>query len=174
MIRIILVSSLVLVLSSFGEFDRHSDTLENVSTTQRIIGNMKFIEEEWIDISEDHSVHVIRQRNPDSDQYISVGGQLFYPYSKVVSEVSYNNGLLDVLFEDINDDGYLDLIISGIVNYQYKDNIEIESVLFIYLCNDSLEKFVLKFKKASFDLDVKNDAIIQWEIRKRKGVIAPR
>jgi len=89
-------------------------------------------------------------------------------YSWLHHDFHYAGQELDVEFLDINGDGWQDLIISGIVYYTGTVDFEIyeqESVVFIYLCDSKEQRFVLKYKKASFDIEVENDAYVQWKKR---------
>jgi len=120
----------------------------------------------WQKLNDKWRVVVWKKKDFTDDMYLSIGGQKFYIYSALNSDVLFKNNELDVKFLDLNGDGCLDLLISGIVNYTSKIDYEIyeqENVVFIYLCNLKKQRFDLEFKKATFDLEVKKSAEKQWE-----------
>ena len=96
---------------------------------------------------------------------VSIGDQIFYASDGHADGASYSSGLFDFQFIDINGDRLKDVVFSGIVNYTGEVDDEIyerEDVVFIYLYDLEKKKYVLKYKKASFDLEISSDAGNQW------------
>jgi hypothetical protein len=115
---------------------------------------------QWVYLSEKNYVEMIHQRYKDKSGYIKIGDQSFYIYSygayNSSSSVWYVNNELSVDFVDLNNDGVRDLIISGAVSYKHRremDALDLEDVVFIYLCDMEKKSFVPIFKKASFDVE---------------------
>lgn len=110
-------------------------------------------------------VKIIEYKTIFDGGVLTIGTQCFYIYSGIDSNVHYTGGSLDVDLIDLNGDGERDLIISGIVNYTGEEDSEIyaqENVVFIYYCNMKRGEFIEGYKKASFDITVKDDAANLW------------
>ncbi len=139
---------------------------ENWTTSSAYRGFGKWDDFEfWVPLNDDWRVKVRGKKDYSKDMYLSVGGQLFYIYSNMDDDAQFNDHELNFEFIDLNGDGALDLLITGSINYTGKVDFEIyeqEDIVFIYLCNLGEEKFELKFKKASFDLEVKDSVSDQW------------
>ena len=94
-----------------------------------------------------------------------IGDQIFYIIDGHGDGATYETSILEVEFIDLNSDGYMDFICSGLVEYMSDIDDEIyerEAVVFIYLYNQKEKRFGLKYKKSSFDLEEPNDASNKW------------
>lgn len=168
------ISLVFFVFSAAAEFIKNPESTKYTAEDSLL----KRSKDYWINLSDDWYVHFIRYdsaTNYPSQNYLSLGGQRFYVYSRrhhdchyANRDCHYANEELKVEFLDINGDGWKDLLISGIVYYTGTVDFEIyeqEAVVFIYLCDPAEQRFVLKHKQASFDIEVENDAYVQWQER---------
>lgn len=159
------ISLACFVLSAAAEFIKDPESTGYYSSHW---SDLTKSEDDWINLSDDWYVHFIRHHsatNYPSENHLSLGGQRFYVYSRLHHDCHYGNQELEVEFLDINGDGWEDLLISGIVYYTGTVDLEIyeqEAVVFIYFCDPEKQRFVLKHKRASFDIEVENDAYVQW------------
>ena len=74
----------------------------------------------------------------------------------------YMDGSVHIDFEDLNDDGFNDMIISGIVCYTHEKQdivVKHEDCVFIYMYSPSTDTFVSKYRRASFSLESGPEAI---------------
>jgi len=113
-------------------------------------------------------IDVVFEEFQNGNGSMSIDGQIFFIFDNHGDGASYNNGLLDVQFIDLDDDGFLDLICSGVVEFTGEIDQEVyekESVVFIYIYNQMQKKYALKYKKASFDLEAAGDSSNQWWTR---------
>ena len=68
----------------------------------------------------------------------------------------YMDCSLHIDFEDLNDDGFNDMIVSGIVCYTHEKQdvvVKHENCVFIYMYSPSTDKFVQKYRRANFSLE---------------------
>ncbi len=161
-LNICILSSLMLSCC-YGGFERSP---ESWTTSSNYRGFGKWDDfTAWIPLAGEWRVKIRGKKDHSENMYLSVGDQFFYIYSNLDDDAQFKDNELSFKFVDLNDDGLKDLLISGMVNYTGKADFEVyeqEDVVFIYLCDLANERFDLKFKKASFNLEVKDDASNQW------------
>ncbi len=68
----------------------------------------------------------------------------------------YEHGRLNVAFTDLDDDGYRDMVITGVVLYTYETGDDViadrEAVTWVYTYEPDANGFALRYTNASFDL----------------------
>lgn len=164
--KILFVLYIVIWTTSFGEFvskpnDPNSTVFQDRITNFSESGTFS---EEWVKLSTNLYVKRMDYRLMHIYGYMALGGQKFYIYDKGLGE----SDKLNIDFVDVNDDGYRDLVISGIVkNTTDNDCYDWECVVSVYICSPKINSFVLKYKRGLFDVGKErekgaNEALEQW------------
>ncbi len=150
------------------------ESSEDLTKKERVFVGDTHIET-WVQISKNTYAKRIDELSSPDYGYMSLLGQMFYIYNNSKRKTAFVGGSLIAEFKDLNGDGFRDLIISGMVDYRGDSDFSVgcrKDVVFIYLCDSKLEKYILKYKKSDFDIEVENDPHLQW-MNKRVSTAMP-
>ena len=119
-----------------------------------------------INLTPKQKVNVLVDSTVRGNGGMEIGEQSFRILDGYEDGASYQDGVLAVEFKDVTNDGYVDLLINGVVLYTGEIDSEIyeqEKVHFCYAYDPDIKLFVLRDRTSSFDLMTENPGNKWWD-----------